>query len=402
MTGRRPGPLAGLLVIDASRILAGPYAAMLLSDLGAAVVKVEAPAGGDDTRRWGPPFTAAGVSAYFLAVNRGKRGVAIDLRQEAGRAVFADLLSRADVLIENFKASTREAFDLAGDAVGRRYPRLVHAAISGWGATGPFASRPGYDSVAQAASGLMSITGPADGEPHKVGVAVADLAAGLHAAVGILAALRHRDATGAGQRVDVSLFDAALGLLVNVASSVLIAGDPPRRWGNAHPSIVPYQMFAAADGNLMLAVGNDHQFRALCAVLEEPVWMVDPRFVTNPARVRHRDVLVPMIQERFLRRSTASWLSALEAVGIPAGPVRTVPEALASEEAEDGGMVVELESSDGTVTRALGPVPKLAKTPAVAGCAPPRVGEHTDEVLRELLDYDPTRMAALRAAGAIA
>jgi crotonobetainyl-CoA:carnitine CoA-transferase CaiB-like acyl-CoA transferase len=396
------GALAGLLVVDASRVLAGPYAAMLLSDLGADVVKVEQPGLGDETRQWGPPFTADGVSAYYLAVNRGKRGVAIDLRGDAGRGVLEALLSKADVLIENFKADTREAFALDAEATGRRFPLLVHAAISGFGATGAFAGRPGYDSVAQAASGLMSITGPVDGEPHKVGVAVADLAAGLHAAVAVLAALRHRDATGVGQFVDVSLFDASLGLLANVASSVLIANDPPARWGNAHPSIVPYQLFHAADGPLMLAVGNDGQFRELASALGEPGWADDPRFATNPARVRHRDVLIPQIEACLAHRPVVHWLASFDAANIPAGPVRTVPEALRSPEAAERGMVVELATRGGTAIRALGPVPKLSQTPAEAGPQPPGLGEHTGEVLRELLGYDDARIAALRELGAIA
>jgi formyl-CoA transferase len=391
-----------VLVVDASRVLAGPYAAMLLSDLGADVIKVEQPGHGDETRRWGPPFTADGVSAYYFAVNRGKRGLAIDLRREAGRAVLDALLSKADVLIENFRADTREAFALDARAIGRRFPRLVHAAISGFGATGAFAERPGYDSVAQAASGLMSITGSVEGEPHKVGVAVADLAAGLHTAVAVLAALRHRDATGVGQFVDVSLFDASLGLLANVASSVLIANDPPARWGNAHPSIVPYQLFHAADGPLMVAVGNDRQFRELAAILEEPSWADDPRFETNPARVRHRDALIPMIEARIVRRPATDWLAAFTAAGIPAGPVRTVPEALRSPEAVERGMVVDLATDGGTAVQALGPVPKLSQTPARVGLAPPRLGEHTGEVLRELLGYDDARIAALGEQGAIA
>lgn len=402
MTDGRKGPLFGVLVIDASRVLAGPYAAMLLGDLGASVIKVEEPGQGDDTRRWGPPFTAEGISGYYLAVNRGKRGVAIDLRREAGREVFTALLSRADVLIENFKATTRERFGLAGAATALRFPRLVHAAVSGFGATGPFSTRPGYDSVAQAASGLMSITGPASGEPYKVGVAVADLAAGLHAAVGVLAALRHRDATGVGQFVDVSLFDASLGLLANVASSTLISGDPPQRWGNAHPSIVPYQMLPTADGHLMLAVGNDLQFRALCTILEEPAWADDPRFSTNPARVAHREALIPMIEERFSRRTAAEWLAALASQGIPAGPVRTVREALFSPEAAERGMVVELAGAAATSTPALGPVPKLSETPARAGLAPPCLGEHTDEVLRGLLGFDDARIGELRARAVVA
>jgi formyl-CoA transferase len=395
------GALAGLLVVDASRVLAGPYAAMLLAELGADVIKIEQPGRGDDTRRWGPPFTDDGDSAYFLAANRGKRGIAIDLRQDAGRVLLAGLLSQADVLIENFKATTREAFDLSGPATRRRFPRLVHAAISGFGATGPFAAAPGYDNIAQAASGLMSVTGTAGGDPQKVGVAISDLAAGLHAAVAILAALKHRDATGSGQFVDVSLFDASLALLTNVASSVLVSGEPPVRWGNAHPSIVPYQPVRTKDGVLMLAVGNDGQFGSLAGVLGEPGWVGDPRFATNPARVRHRDELVPIIEARFLERESAAWLLLLSAAGVPAGPVRTVAEALASSEARSRGMVVDLPSSGGRSVRALGPVPKLSETPARVGGVAPRLGEHTDEILRSLLGCDDAHLASLRACGAI-
>ena len=402
MTETRPGPLAGVFVVDASRVLAGPYAAMLLADLGADVVKVEAPAGGDDTRRWGPPFTAEGESAYYLAVNRGKRGIAIDLSRTEGSEVFAALLSRADVLIENFKADTREEFGLVPAVTSRDFPRLVHAAISGYGATGPFAQRPGYDAIAQAESGLMSLTGPSSGEPCKVGVAVSDLAAGLHAAVAILAALRHRDATGRGQFIDVSLFDASVGLLANVAGSVLISGEEPGRYGNAHPSIVPYQLMQAADGPFMLAVGNDAQFRALSRVVGEPAWADDPRFAENPARVAHRDALLPLLAERFSRRSSAEWLKALSAAGIPAGPVRTVPQALASPEAASRGMVVTLPGPGDRSIRAVGPVPKLSLTPATPGGAPPRLGEHTREVLREVLGWDEARIAASYAQGAVA
>lgn len=397
MTERSPGPLSGLFVVDASRVLAGPYAAMLLGDLGAEVVKVEQPGRGDDTRHWGPPFTAAGVSAYYLAVNRGKRGVAIDLRLPEGRTVFDGLLAQADVLVENFKVRTREAFDLSSQATGRRFPGLIHAAISGFGATGAFSAKAGYDSVAQAASGLMSITGPIDGEPHKVGVAISDLAAGLHAAVAVLAALRHRDRTGQGQFVDVSLFDASLGLLANVASAALVSGEAPGRWGNAHPSIVPYETVEAKDGRLMLAVGNDAQFRALARFLDAPEWADDPRFATNPARVVHREALLPMIRERFARRTMDEWMAQLEAVGVPAGPVRTVLEALDSAEARDRGMVVRVGD-----TPMVGPVPKLSRTQARASSAPPGLGEHTDAVLSGLLGYDPARIAALRTAGAIA
>lgn len=396
MSAAAPGALDGVFVVDASRVLAGPYAAMLLADLGATVVKVEEPTRGDDTRSWGPPFDAEGRSAYYLAVNRGKRGIALDLKRPRGREVFHQLLSTADVLIENFKADTREALGLAGDETARRHPRLVHAAISGFGATGPYAARPGYDSVAQAGSGLMSVTGPADGEPFKLGVAVSDLAAGLHAAVAVLAALRHRDRTGRGQVVDVSLFDASLGLLVNVASAALVAGDEPKRWGNAHASIVPYETVAAADGTVMLAVGNDGQFQALAALLGEPSWGDDPRFATNPARVAHRDLLMPMIRARFARRSLSAWLADLERAGIPAGPVRSVSEALSCPEARERGMV----ASVGGVPM-VAPVPKLSATPAAPSLPPPRLGEHTAQVLADRLGYDAAALAALRADGVI-
>ncbi len=400
--GTRPGALRGLRIVDASRILAGPYAAMLLGDLGASVVKVEQPGRGDDTRSWGPPFTASGVSAYYFGINRSKKGIAIDLSVEPGRRVLHALLDRADVLIENFKPSTREAFGLTAGETGSRYPRLVHAVISGFGATGAFALRPGYDSVVQAASGLMSITGPAEGPPHKVGVAVSDLAAGMQAAVAILAAVRHRDATGRGQFVDVSLFDASLGLLANVASAALVSPDPPRRWGNAHPSIVPYEVVEAKDGPFMLAVGNDSQFRSFCAVAGCDPLAKDPRFATNPARVRHRDALMASLRPVVAGRRVADWLDALESAGVPAGPVRTVPEALACDEAARSGTIVELPEPGGGAQRAVGPVPRFSDTPASVGPVPWRIGEHTDEVLREWLGWEESEIARCRGEGAVA
>jgi crotonobetainyl-CoA:carnitine CoA-transferase CaiB-like acyl-CoA transferase len=390
------GALAGVVVVDLSRVLAGPYAAMMLGDYGATVIKVEEPERGDDTRRWGPPFTASGESAYYLAVNRNKLGLAVDMRQAAGRAVVDGLLEQADILIENYKPATRAAFALTPDAVGFRHPRLVHVAISGFGASGPFAARPGYDSVAQAASGLMSITGAPDGEPAKCGVAISDLAAGFHACFASLAALRHRDRTGRGQFIDVSLFDASLGLLANVASSVLVSGRAPERWGNAHASIVPYDVVAAKDRPFMLAVGNDGQFRALAQCLGAS-WADDARFATNPARVEHRAALMSLLAERFSREIADVWLARLERAGVPAGPLRTVPEALASDEAKARGMVAE----SGGIPM-VGPAAKLGLTPARVGSPPPKLGEHTDEILRGRLGYDAGRIAALRREGIVA
>jgi crotonobetainyl-CoA:carnitine CoA-transferase CaiB-like acyl-CoA transferase len=392
--------LDGVRVVDASRILAGPYCGMILGDLGATVVKIEEPERGDDTRRWGPPFTDAGESAYYLSVNRSKLGVALDLATPAGRSTFEALLDRADVLIENYKTATRESLGLAGDAPRTRFPRLVHAAVSGFGASGSRAARPGYDSIAQAESGLMSITGPPDGDPYKLGVAISDLAAGLHAAVGILAALRRRDRTGEGQLVDVSLLDASLGLLANVGSSWLVAGETPERWGNAHASIVPYEPVATADGMLMLAVGNDRQFRALCEALGDPALADDPRFATNPERVKNRADLLPRLAGRFRTRTRAHWQLSLDRLGVPAGPVRTVPEALEGEIARERNMVVEVGRPGEPSTRAIGPVPKLSHSPAIPHLPPPRIGEHTESGLSSWLGYDAAKIAALRAAGA--
>lgn len=390
-----PGALDGILVLDLSRVLAGPYAAMLLGDLGATVIKVEEPGRGDDTRRWGPPFTAEGESAYYLAANRNKRGIALDLGREADREALHALAAKADVLVENFKPGTLARLGLHPEALLAAHPRLVVASISGFGRTGPETDRPGYDAVIQAESGLMSLTGPVDGEPHKLGVAIADLAAGLHAAIAILAALRHRDRTGRGQHVDVSLFDAAVGLLANVGSSYLVTGTAPGRHGNAHPSIAPYEPFETADGRIMLAVGNDGQFDALCRVLGRPEWVSDPRFATNPARAANRAALAALVGASLRAGATSRWLADLDAAGVPAGAVRTVPEALDGAIAAARGMVATLDRGGASPYVGIGPVPKLDRTPARVSSPPPRLGEHTAEVLREILGWDEVRIASV-------
>jgi crotonobetainyl-CoA:carnitine CoA-transferase CaiB-like acyl-CoA transferase len=395
------GALDDLLVLDLSRVLAGPYATQLLGDLGARIVKVEQPDRGDETRAWGPPFTADGQSAYFIAANRNKQSITLDLKRPEARAALRELALRADVLIENFKRGTLDALGLGYEQLRADNAGLVFCSITGYGQDGPYANRPGYDTVIQAQGGLMSITGEPDGAPAKVGVAVADITAGLYAATSILAALHHRERSGAGQRIDIALFDVQLSWLANVASAYLVSGRPPRRFGNAHATIVPYQSFAAADGDLMLAVGNDGQFARLCAALGHPEWAADERFSSNPARVAHREQLVAQIGAVLTTRSVADWVELLIAADVPSGPVNDIPAALADPQATARGMVQELAGPAGEALRLVGPAPKFSATPASIRSAPPRLGEHTEQVLRELLGYDDQRLAELRAAGAI-
>ncbi|HMQ35680.1 MAG TPA: CaiB/BaiF CoA-transferase family protein [Chloroflexaceae bacterium] len=396
-----PGALDGLLVLDLSRVLAGPYATQLLGDFGARVVKVEQPGRGDETRAWGPPFTPGGQSAYFLAANRNKESLALDLKTAGGRSVLRDLARRADVLIENFKVGTMDALGLGYGALRAENSGLVYCAITGYGQDGPYAARPGYDTVIQAQGGLMSVTGAADGEPQKVGVAVVDITAGLYAATSILAALQHRARTGAGQQIDLALFDVQLSWLANVGSAYLVSGQAPERYGNAHATIVPYQPFRASDGHLMVAVGNDGQFARLCAALGRPEWAADPRFASNPARVANRETLVPMIEAIFAGRRVAEWERDLVAAGVPCGPVNDVPAALADPQALARQMVREVTDDRGEVVRLVGPAPRLSVTPPAVRLAPPRLGQHTESILRDLLGYDEARLAALRADGTI-
>lgn len=396
-----PSALDDILVLDLSRVLAGPYGTMVLSDFGARVVKVEQPGQGDETRSWGPPFAADGQSAYFLCANRNKESLTVNLRHPAGHEVVRALAARADVLIENFKVGTMARLGLGYESLRELNPGLIYCAITGYGQSGPYARRPGYDTVIQAQGGLMSITGPAAGEPFKVGVAVVDISAGLYAATSILAALHHRSRTGEGQLVDIALFDVQLSWLANVGSAYLVSGDPPARQGNAHATIVPYQPFAAADGHIMVAVGNDGQFARLCAALGHAEWAADPRFRTNPARVAHRAELVPLLAELFAARPAAAWVEDLLAADVPCAPVNDIPAALADPQAIARAMVQTVDSADGPPVRLVGPAPKLSATPAAIRSAPPRHGQHTDALLRELLGYDEATIARLRADGAI-
>jgi crotonobetainyl-CoA:carnitine CoA-transferase CaiB-like acyl-CoA transferase len=383
---RSPAALAGVRVLDLSRVLAGPLCTMMLGDLGADVVKVERPGTGDDTREWGPPWAEGAdgrESAYYLAVNRNKRSVAADLKTEPGRALVRRLAADADVLVENFAPGTLEGWGLGYDDLAGINPGLVFCTITGYGGDGPDAGRPGYDFAVQARAGWMSITGQADGEPMKVGVALVDVLTGQNAAVAILAALRERDRSGLGQRVEVALFDSALAGLVNVAQGALVTGREPRRWGNAHATIVPYQTFAASDRPFALAVGNDGQWRRLCAVLGDEALAADPRFATNPGRVENRDALVPLLAERFQARTAAGWLAACESAGVPCAPVQTVGEALADPVLTARGGTWPMEGATfGRVATVPSPL-RLERTPTALFRPAPALGEHTAGVERD-------------------
>ncbi len=393
-----PGALAGIRVLDFSRVLAAPYCAQLLSDYGADVIKVEQPGGGDGTRQWGPPWMAD-QSAYFVSVNRNKRSLTLNLKTEGGHDVARRLAATADIALENFLPGTLDALGLGYPALSALNPRLIYCALTGYGQTGPWRDRPGYDSVVQAQGGLMSITGPADGAPSKVGVAIADLTAGLFAASAILAALNHRHASGRGQYIDVALFDAQLGWLANVGQNAL-AGSPPLRYGNAHASIVPYQTFDTADGQIVMAVGADGQYRKLCEIAGCPELWDDTRFQTNPGRVAHRAELIPRLQAYLKLRRTEEWDTLCAAAGIPAGAILDVPAALAHPQAQARGMVQTINDPRAGDIKVVGPVAKLSATPASVRGAPPRLGEHTDEVLAEL-GYTAAEIAQLRASGAV-
>ena len=393
-------PLAGIRVLDLSRVLAGPWATQLLADLGAEVIKVEKPGEGDDTRHWGPPWLERGdetVAAYFLAANRGKKSVAIDVSDPQGAALVRRMAAACDVVVENFRVGGLKKYGLDSDSLRAANPRLIYVSVTGFGQDGPYASRAGYDYIIQGMGGLMSLTGLPDGEPGggpvRAGVAVADLFTGMYAANAILAALYRREQTGEGATIDLALFDVQLAMLANQASNALVSGRDPVRQGAAHPNIVPYQPFAAADQPLIIAVGNDRQFAKLAEILGHPEWASEARFATNAARVANREQLVPLISAIVAARPASDWLAALEAAGIPAGPINSVSQALSDPQAVHRGMTRE---QDG--------VPVVGSPLRIDGerqdstLPPPRLGEHGD-VLGEWLSED--EMAALRARGVI-
>jgi crotonobetainyl-CoA:carnitine CoA-transferase CaiB-like acyl-CoA transferase len=375
------GPLAGVRVLDLSRVLAGPLCTMVLGDLGAHVLKVERPGTGDDTRTWGPPWAQGPdgrESAYYLSVNRNKRSVAADLKAEEGRALVRRLAAEADVLVENFAPGMLDGWGLGYDALSVENPGLVFCSITGYASDGPEAGRPGYDFAVQARAGWMAITGDPHGPSSKVGVAVVDVLTGQNAAIAVLAALRERERSGRGQRVEVSLFDSALAGLVNVTQAALVTGAEPRRWGNAHATIVPYQAFQAADRTFVVAVGNDAQWRRLCAAIGADDLSMDGRFATNPGRVENRDEVVGALADRFRTRPASDWLGMMQAAGVPCAPVQSVGEALADPAARDGLWPME-GATYGAVPTVASPL-RFARTPAILRDPAPALGEHTAQI----------------------
>lgn len=399
MHAENPGPLTGYTILDFTRVLSGPYCTMLLADMGARVIKIEQPGRGDDTRGWGPPFIN-GESAYFLSINRNKESVTLDLKHPGSRRVLDALFERADVLVENFRPGTMERLGLGYETVRAAWPRMVYASISGFGQTGPRRSEAGYDAVVQAEGGLMSITGAKDGPPFRLGVAISDIASGMFAAQGITMALLARERTGKGQRVDIGMLDATAALLTYQAAIYFATGQPPGRMGNRHPTIVPYETLPAADGEFVVAVGNDDQWRRFCGVIDSGTLAAEERFATNRGRVAHYDELRPLLAERLRTRPRAEWVARLKAAGVPCGAVRDLGEVLQDEQLDARDMIQALEHSAAGAIKVLGVPIKLSDTPGAVRTAPPLLGQHTDGVLSEL-GMSPGEIAALRTSGTV-
>lgn len=409
-TSSAPLPaLHGIKVLDLSRVLAGPWCTQILADFGADVVKVESIGKGDDTRSWGPPDLPSAPgrehsreSAYYLSCNRNKRSIAIDLAHPEGAQLVRKLAADADVLVENFKVGGLKKYGLDYDRLKASNPRLVYCSITGFGQTGPYADRPGYDFIAQAMGGMMSITGERDGPPIKPGVAIADLSTGLYATISILIALRHAERTGEGQYIDCSLLDTQISMLANQALTYLVGGVSPGRLGNAHPTVVPYRVFDAADGAVVVAVGNDAQFRVLCELLGMPELAADPRYATNSQRVIHRDSLEPALQAAIGQRRVADLVDRLCARGVPSGPVNTIGQIFADPFVEARGVVHRFRRADGVEVPSVAYPGKFSRTPASFDRPPPHVGQHTAEVLDEWLGLDAREHERLERSGAIA
>jgi crotonobetainyl-CoA:carnitine CoA-transferase CaiB-like acyl-CoA transferase len=401
--------LSGLRVFDLTRILAGPTCTQLFGDLGADVIKIEKPGAGDDTRKWGPPYLkdAEGhdttESGYYLSSNRNKRSVAIDIARPEGQALAKRLIAKCDVVIENFKVGDMARYGLSYADLKEGHPRLIYCSITGFGQTGPYAPRAGYDFLAQGMGGIMSITGTPDGPPVRVGVAVADVMCGMYASTAILAALHHRDRTGQGQYIDLALLDTQVAWLVNIGLNYLTSGVVPQRFGNDHPNIVPYTVLPCADSFIILAIGNDTQFAKFCAFAGQPEVARDPRFTTNPARVHNREALNALLTEICTRRNQAEWVEGLGKAGVPCGPVYTIDQVFADPQVRARGMQIAMPHSsagNGTVDLIANPI-RMSESPVEYRRPPPVLGEHTEEVLRELLDMPVPEVDSLRRSGVI-
>ncbi|NNB06355.1 CoA transferase [Pseudomonas fragi] len=405
------GALSHLRVLDLSRVLAGPWAGQILADLGAEVIKVERPGNGDDTRAWGPPFLkdaygeSTGEAAYYLSANRNKQSVTIDFTKPQGQQLVRALAAKSDILIENFKVGGLEAYGLDYASLKALNPDLIYCSITGFGQTGPYAKRAGYDFMVQGLGGLMSLTGRPEGEegagPVKVGVALTDILTGLYSTVAILAALAHRQHDGGGQHIDMALLDVQVACLANQAMNYLTTGVAPQRLGNAHPNIVPYQDFPTADGDFILTVGNDSQFRKFAEVAGRPEWAGDPRFATNTLRVANRSVLVPLLRQATVFKTTAEWVTQLEAVGVPCGPINDLAQVFADPQVQARGLAMQLPHAlAGLVPQVASPI-RLSETPVEYRNAPPLLGEHTRQVLEQVLGLHADAVEALRQSGVL-
>lgn len=405
------GALDGLRVLDLSRVLAGPWAGQILGDLGAEVIKVERPGRGDDTRAWGPPYLndAQGAptseSAYYLSANRNKQSVTIDITRPEGQRLVKELVAESDVLLENFKVGGLKRYGLDYDSLAAINPRLIYCSITGFGQDGPYAERPGYDFLIQGMGGLMSITGQPDGEPGggpvKAGVALTDITTGLYAAIAVLAAVNHRHQSGEGQHIDMALLDVQVATLANQAMNFLTSGTAPGRMGNAHPNIVPYQTFPAADGDIILTIGNDHQFARFCDVAGRPEWASDERFATNAARVANRATLIPTLRQTTVMKTTAEWLRLLEDAGVPGGPVNTIEQVFEDPQVRHRGLRIDLSHPLTKSVPLVGSPLRLSASPVRYQTPPPLLGQHTGEVLSQVLGLDPAAIEQLQRDGVI-
>jgi len=402
MNQTHPEPLLkDVVIIDLTRVLAGPYCTQMLGDLGAEVIKVEMPGQGDDTRQWGPPFTESGESAYFLSANRNKRSLTLNLKSEEAIEILKALIAKADVLVDNFRTGTLERFGLDDDTLQQIRPGLIYATITGYGYTGPYADRPGYDFMVQAMGGLMSVTGPEDGEPIRVGIAIADLATGIFTVSAILAALYGRERTGQGQRIDMSLIDSQVAMMSYVASNYLVSGELPGRLGNGHPNIVPYQSFKAKDQHFAFAAGNDRQWNKFCEALGKTEWMEDERFSTNRARVQNRALVVSELKEVFATRTAREWMELCEQIGIPTAPINDMSQVFEDPQVQSRELRLDVpHPGGGSVPLVASPL-KIPTAPVEVRYPPPLLGQHTDEILISMLGLDAGRIQQLREDGVI-